>query len=48
MRPLLTQGYLVEEAENEEEGLAVIDQGHTFDRVISDNQMPVMTGIECI
>lgn len=48
MRPLLTQGYLVEEAENGEEGLAVIDQGHTFDIVISDNQMPVMTGMEYI
>ena len=42
------QGYLVEEAENGAEGLAVIDQGHTFDLVISDNQMPVMTGMEFI
>lgn len=45
---LETQGYLVEEAENGAEGLAVIDQGHTFDLVISDNQMPVMTGMEFI
>ena len=45
---LETQGYLVEEAENGAEGLAVIDQGHTFDLVISDNQMPVMTGVEFI
>jgi CheY-like chemotaxis protein len=45
---LETQGYLVEEAENGSEGLAVIDQGHTFDLVISDNQMPVMTGMEFI
>ena len=42
------QGYLVEEAENGAEGLAAIDQGHTFDLVISDNQMPVMTGMEFI
>ena len=45
---LETQGYMVEEAENGAEGLAVIDQGHGFDLVISDNQMPVMTGIELI
>ena len=45
---LETQGYLVEEAENGADGLAVIDQGHTFDLVISDNQMPVMTGMEFI
>jgi CheY-like chemotaxis protein len=45
---LETQGYLVEEAENGAEGLASIDQGHTFDLVISDNQMPVMTGMEFI
>ena len=45
---LETQGYLVEEAENGAEGLAVIDQGHTFDLVISDNQMPVMAGMEFI
>lgn len=42
------QGYSVEEAENGAVGLAVIDQGHVFDLVISDNQMPVMTGIELI
>ena len=45
---LETQGYLVEEAENGAEGLAAIVQGHTFDLVISDNQMPVMTGMEFI
>ncbi len=45
---LETQGYLVEEAENGAEGLAALDQGHTFDLVISDNQMPVMTGMEFI
>ena len=45
---LETQGYLVEEAENGADGLAVIDQGHPFDLVISDNQRPVMTGMEFI
>ena len=45
---LETQGYLVEEAENGAEGLAALDKGHTFDLVISDNQMPVMTGMEFI
>jgi CheY-like chemotaxis protein len=45
---LETQGYMVEEAENGAVGLATIDQGHAFDLVISDNQMPVMTGMELI
>ena len=45
---LETQGYLVEEAENGAEGLARIEQGHSFDLVISDNQMPVMAGMEFI
>jgi len=45
---LETQGYLVEEAENGAEGFARIEQGHSFDLVISDNQMPVMTGMEFI
>ncbi len=45
---LETQGYYVEEAENGAEGLVAIEQGRTFDLVISDNQMPVMTGIELI
>ena len=45
---LETEGYKVEEAGNGAEGLAIIDQGHPFDRVISDNQMPVRTGIELI
>jgi len=42
------QGYLVEEAENGAEGLARIEEGNSFDLVISDNQMPVMTGMEFI
>jgi len=45
---LETQGYLVEEAKNGAEGFARIEQGHSFDLVISDNQMPVMTGIEFV
>jgi len=45
---LEAQGYLVEEAENGAEGLAWIEQGDSFDLVISDNQMPVMTGMEFI
>ena len=45
---LETEGFKVEEAGNGAEGLAVIDQGHAFDLVISDNQMPVMTGIELV
>ena len=45
---LETQGYLVEEAKNGAEGFARIEQGHSFDLVISDNQMPVMTGMEFI
>ena len=45
---LETQGYLVEEAENGADGLARIEQDNSFDLVISDNQMPVMTGMEFI
>ena len=42
------QGYAIEEADNGAAGLARLDEGHAFDLVISDNQMPVMTGIEFI
>jgi len=42
------EGYLVEEAEDGAAGLARIEEGHSFDLVISDNQMPVMTGMEFI
>ena len=42
------QGYSIEEAENGAVGLAMIEQGGAFDLVISDNQMPVMTGIDFI
>ena len=45
---LEAQGYCIEEAENGAAGLALIEQGGSFDLVISDNQMPVMTGMEFI
>lgn len=45
---LEAQGYSIEEAENGAVGLALIRQGKSFDLVISDNQMPVMTGLEFI
>ena len=45
---LEAQGYSIEEAENGAVGLALIQQGKSFDLVISDNQMPVMTGVEFI
>ena len=45
---LEAQGYSIEEAENGAAGLALIQQGRSFDLVISDNQMPVMTGVEFI
>ena len=40
-------GYLVEEARNGEEGLSKWNAGH-FDLVVSDIQMPCMTGVEMI
>lgn len=45
---LEAQGYSIEEAENGAVGLALIQQGRSFDLVISDNQMPVMTGLEFV
>ena len=42
------QGYEVEEAEHGTGALALLDRGHAFDLVISDNQMPIMTGLEFI
>lgn len=45
---LETEGYVVAEAENGAAGLVRIEQGNSFDLVISDNQMPVMTGIEFV
>jgi len=45
---LESQGYVVEEAEDGASGLIRIEEGQPFDLVISDNQMPVMTGIEMV
>ena len=41
-------GYETREANNGAEALDLLDQGHNFDLIISDNQMPVMTGMEFI
>ncbi|UCH91580.1 MAG: response regulator [Nitrospirota bacterium] len=41
------QGYLCQEAENGSEALQVMGTKH-FDLVITDNQMPVMTGLQMI
>ena len=42
------QGFAIEEAENGASGLTKLATGPSVDLVISDNQMPVMTGIEFI
>ena len=41
-------GYETLEANNGAEALDLLDQGHDVDLVISDNQMPVMSGLEFI
>ena len=41
------QGYVCQEVEDGAEALKVIQQKH-FDLVITDNQMPVMTGLELL
>lgn len=43
---LEARGYQIEEAENGAEALTLLQQHLPFDLVISDNQMPVMTGLE--
>ena len=39
------QGYACQEVENGSEGLKAIETEH-FDLIITDNQMPVMTGMK--
>ena len=39
-------GYACEEAENGAAALAWLEQGKHVDLIVSDNQMPVMTGLE--
>ena len=41
-------GYDAEEADNGAVALRLLDRGKAFDLIISDNQMPVMTGMELI
>ena len=40
------QGYACEEAEHGAAALARLEQGQHVDLIVSDNQMPVMTGLE--
>jgi len=40
------QGYACEEAEHGAAALAWLEQGQPVDLIVSDNQMPVMTGME--
>jgi len=40
------QGYACEEAEHGAVALAWLEQGQHVDLIVSDNQMPVMTGLE--
>jgi len=39
-------GYACEEAEHGAAALAGLEQGQNVDLIVSDNQMPVMTGLE--
>jgi CheY-like chemotaxis protein len=39
-------GYACEEAEHGAAALAWLEQGQNVDLIVSDNQMPVMTGLE--
>ena len=40
------QGYACDEAEHGASALAWLEQGQHVDLIVSDNQMPVMTGLE--
>lgn len=41
-------GYTCEEADNGQAALTHLEAGHAVDLIISDNQMPVMTGMELL
>ncbi len=43
---LENHGYACEEAEHGAAALAWLEQGQNVDLIVSDNQMPVMTGLE--
>jgi CheY-like chemotaxis protein len=45
---LEAQGYVCDEAEHGAAAFVRLDEGHGIDLVISDNQMPVMTGLELL
>ncbi len=45
---LEAQGYTCDEAEHGAAAFVRLDEGHGIDLVISDNQMPVMTGLELL
>lgn len=42
------QEYVCEEAEDGEAALTWLNKGHAVDLIISDNQMPVMRGLELL
>ena len=47
LKPFLEHhGYACDEAEHGVAALAWLDAGHHVDLIISDNQMPVMSGLE--
>ena len=45
---LEAQGLACEEAEHGAAAFARLEEGHGIDLVVSDNQMPVMTGLELL
>jgi CheY-like chemotaxis protein len=45
---LEAQGYACDEAEHGAAAFVRLDEGHGIDLVVSDNQMPVMTGLELL
>ena len=45
---LKTEGYACDEVEHGAAALVWLEEGHGIDLVISDNQMPIMTGLELL